>query len=238
MAGMPKRRAKREAAAREALREQAKELAEQTKESSMDKHSKYTQERADEIVMLVADGHPIDDTKVGKDVVLHGAARKVGVSGRTIYRWQLDHPDFAERVKQAREESGHRHADQVQALSQLALDQPHMAQAVKVASDNLKWMAMVRNRQYYSESKRIDIEHTSDLGERLMRAQQRGRDMAEQNLKSGTVGIHDIMELINAGRAVVTVDGVRIIPHELTGQKLIGSQTVVDAEIVEGVTIQ
>jgi hypothetical protein len=124
--------------------------------------------------MMIADGTPIDDTKVGDGVVLHGVASKAGVSATTIYRWQLQRPDFAEKIKQAREESGHRHADQVQALSQLALDQPAMAQAVKVASDNLKWLAMVRNRQFYSESRRIDLEvNVGDLGERLRRAKER-----------------------------------------------------------------
>lgn len=143
--------------------------------------TKYSEELADEIVMLIAEGTPIDDTRIGDQVVKEGVASMVGVSARSIYRWQVEHPDFADRIRKAREESGHRHADQIQALSNIALDNPAMAQAVRVASENLKWLAMVRNRQYYSDSRRIEIEHTSDLGDKLLRAEQRIEETPQQN---------------------------------------------------------
>ena len=170
MAGMPKRRAKRAAEARQALSEKAKAM----ETTEVNPNTKYAEELANEIVMLIAEGYPIDNTLIGDQLVRKGVATKVGVSARSIYRWQAEYPDFAEKIKQAREESAHRHADQVQALSNVALDNPAMAQAVRVASDNLKWLAMVRNRQYYSESRRIDLDvNISDLGHRLRRAKER-----------------------------------------------------------------
>lgn len=189
MAGMPKRRAKREAAARQALTEKAKAM----EPTAPNPNSKYSDELADQIAVMVADGTPIDTTKVGNDIAVCGVESKVGVSASTIYRWQQERPDFAEKIRKARIESADRIADKCNALADVALDNPHMAQACKVASDILKWTAGVRNKNIYGESRRVEVEITADLGDRLMRAEQR-------------------------------------VIEEPT--KLIGTQTVVDAEIV------
>jgi hypothetical protein len=153
MAGMPKRRAKREAAARQALADNAKSLP------VTDEPTKFNQETAEEIVCLIADGVPIDDTMVGSEVGVKGVATRVNVSSRTIYRWQKNNPEFAELISKAREESAHRFADRIASLSDIALDHPAMANACRVAGDLLRWSAMVRNRAYYGEKSEVELKH-------------------------------------------------------------------------------
>jgi hypothetical protein len=211
MAGMPKRRARRESEARQAIADKAAS----TKAEMLPMHTntKYSQELAGEIISLVASGVPMDDTLIGADIAVKGIASRVGVSPGTIYSWQKKYPDFDAAIRTAREESAHRFADQIVSLAGIAMDNPAMANATRVAGDLLKWSAMVRNRQYYSESKRIDIDTPSDLGDRLRRAGERMSDSAEINVKNGCATVMDVMELIDCGRAVVLVDGSQVIPQ-------------------------
>jgi hypothetical protein len=199
MAGMPKRRARKESIALKELSEQSKLLKQ---EKQMDKsNSQYSEILADEIVMLIAEGHPIDDGKIGDITVCLGISSKIGVSSRTIYRWLRDHPEFKEKVREAREESSHRFVDMVRAYCAVAMDKPNMAQSVRVACENLWKMAAARNRPEYGDSRRIDLNvNTGDLGERLRRAKER------------------------------VVEGEQV--------RLTGTPTTIDAEIVEGVTVQ
>jgi hypothetical protein len=155
MAGMPKRREKRESAARQALAEKSINLP----AIPDDPNTKFNQETAEEIVCLIADGVPIDNTMVGAGVAVMGIASRLRISSRTIYRWQKNNPEFAELIGKAREESAHRYADRITSLADVALDQPHMANAVRVAGELLRWSAMVRNRAYYGEKSEASLKH-------------------------------------------------------------------------------
>jgi hypothetical protein len=70
MAGMPKRRARREAEARQALAAKS-----DTRVSLPD--GKYSDEIAEEITDLIASGVSIDDTLVGETVAVRGVASRV-----------------------------------------------------------------------------------------------------------------------------------------------------------------
>ena len=167
MSGMPKRRARREAAARQALANRAAQLEAQ----NIPERTEYSPQLTTEICELIAAGVPFDDTTVGEDVAVRGICSLVRVSARTLYRWQEKYPEFAEQVARARIESSHRLADKMNSLAQLALDQPALANAVRIAGDILKWSAAVRNPETYSERKNIHMHaNIGDLGEALRRS--------------------------------------------------------------------
>ena len=157
MAGMPKRRAKREDAARQALADKSKNLPAVSKRDLPD--TAYNEEIAEEIVGLIADGVPIDDNMVGNAVAVKGVASRVNISPRTIYRWQKNNPEFAQLISKAREESAHRFADRIASLADVALENPAMANAVRVAGEMLRWSAMVRNRHYYGDKSELALKH-------------------------------------------------------------------------------
>jgi hypothetical protein len=138
--------------------------------------TEYTPELGERIAELIADGTPLEDTKVNGSVVVIGVCSQVGASRRTIYRWQKAHTEFAEAVNDARTESSHRLADRINALAQLALDQPTLAQAVKVAAELYKWSAATRNPETYGARQDLHIHDSPDLGERLRRAKERGKE--------------------------------------------------------------
>jgi hypothetical protein len=147
---MPKRRAGRVTEARQALADKSLPKAKLP-------DTKYSRETADEIIWLITDGEAIEDTVVGDGVIKKGIGSLVGVSPRTIYRWQKEKQDFALEVELARQESSHRLADRIRSLADVALDQPNMANAVRVAVDALKWSAMVRNRAHYGDKSEVAL---------------------------------------------------------------------------------
>jgi hypothetical protein len=171
---MPERRKRRERAAREALSNNAAAL--EAQRISVER-TKYTPELGEQIAELIADGIALDDVKVGNDVAVLGVCSRVGVAAMTIYRWQKAHGDFAESIREARIESSHRLADRLNSLAQLALDQPALANAVRVSGDLLKWSAGVRNPESYSERKNLHISTAPDLADKLRRATARVIDV-------------------------------------------------------------
>ena len=80
----------------------------------------------------------------------------------------MDTSDACERWR-----ASNRMADRMLSLADVALSEPALANAVRVASDILKWSAMVRNRRTYGDQQRLEVNIGSDLGERLRRARSR-----------------------------------------------------------------
>jgi hypothetical protein len=144
MPGMPLRRAKREAAAKERY----KQLAEEQKMNTTEVNDKvqYSDTIRDKIAEQLSSGTPIDDVTVNGAVVNKGIASIIGVSGRTIFRWQQQHEDLASAMNKARDEFANRILDRKLALADLALRDPAMANAVRAAGEQLDDVLKIRNK--------------------------------------------------------------------------------------------
>ena len=134
---------------------------------------KYTQALADEIIGLISNGVAVEDSVLNGAVVSQGIATRMGIHPSTFYVWQQQYDDFREGIARAREESAHRIADRMLALADVALSEPALANAVRVAADILKWQAQVRNPGVYGERQRIELNVPMDLGDKLRRARER-----------------------------------------------------------------
>ncbi len=137
------------------------------------KRLKYTHALAEEIIGLISNGIPIEDSVLNGAVIAQGIASRVGIHPSTFYEWQQLRPEFAEGIARAREESAHRIADRMLALADVALSEPALANSVRVAADILKWQAMVRNRNTYGEQQRLDVNVQIDLSDFLRRSRER-----------------------------------------------------------------
>ena len=179
MPGSPRKRAMLESDAVKRLELTAKAQADEAAGKLPRARLRYTPTLAQEIAGMIASGIPIADSTLQGAVLSPGVARRIGIHPATFYEWQRKHPEFAEAVSLARDESSHRIADRMLALADAALSEPAMANAVRVAADILKWQAGVRNPGMYGDRQRIDIHTQSDLGERLRRARQRVIDATE-----------------------------------------------------------
>jgi hypothetical protein len=144
MAGMPKRRAKREAEAKGRY----KKLGEEQKMNPTTTSDKiqYSEDLKQKIAELLASGMPIDDVTVNGAVVNKGIASTIGVSPGKIYRWQKEHEELASAMSKARDEFANRICDRKLALADLALSDPTMANAVRVAGQLLEDVLKVRNK--------------------------------------------------------------------------------------------
>ena len=145
-----KRRNKEQAAIKELeilARTQADEKA-----RLLPRSKKYTPEIAKQIIALVSDGVPIQDSVLNGVVIAPGIATRLGIAPSTFYEWQIAYCDLADGIARARQESAHRIADRMLSLADAALAKPELANAVRVAADIQKWQAMVRNRQAYGNT--------------------------------------------------------------------------------------
>ena len=134
MAGTPIRRARREAEAKARYEGLAKTQEPVTYDDSIE----YSPELNNEICELLSIGTPIDDVHINSAMVGQGIASRIGVSPATIYRWQREHEDFKKAVQEARDEFCNRIMDKKLALADLALSDPAMANAVRVAGQELE----------------------------------------------------------------------------------------------------
>jgi len=173
MPGSPKKRTEREREAKKRLEVTARAHADEKAQALPRKRVCYTPELGAEVISLIANGIPIEDSTLNGAVLAPGIASRIGIHPSTFYDWQQQHPDFAESIARAREESAHRIADRLLALADAALAEPALANAVRVAADILKWQAGVRNPAMYGERQRIEIDAPMDLGEQLRRARER-----------------------------------------------------------------
>jgi hypothetical protein len=171
MAGSPIKRARREAAAKAAL--EAQKALDMQKDQPMDEDRPYTAELTAQIVELLIDGVALTDTKCGDELIEPGIESRLNVSRSTITRWQTEYPDFAEAIRNAREESAHRIADQIKALAAVAMKDPARANSARVAGDLLKWSAMVRNRAYYGDKSEVTVNKSVSLIDALKQIQER-----------------------------------------------------------------
>ena len=151
MAGTPIRRARREAAAMAAIEGKALQQAKEREQAEPRPKVEYSEELRDEIAALIADGTPIDDLQVNGAVLRQGIASRIGITTRELYAWQTTYPDLADAVTKAREESADRIADRKLALADVALSDPALANAVRVAGAELEWAAKIRNRGVYGD---------------------------------------------------------------------------------------
>jgi hypothetical protein len=160
MAGSPKKRARKEQAAQKRLEIHARQQADE-KALKLPRRVRYTPKLSEEIKALIAAGIPIEDPVLNGVVISQGVATRLGISSRAIYDWQKEHPELAQGIARAREESGHRIADRLLALADVALREPAMANAVRVAADILRWQAMVRNPGSYGERHKVEAAVTT-----------------------------------------------------------------------------
>ena len=173
MPGSPKKRAEKEREAKKRLEVTARTQAEERALALPRARVRFTTELGEQIAGLIANGIPIEDSTLNGAVLTPGIGSRIGIHPSTFYEWQQQRPEFAESIARAREESGHRIADRMLALADAALAEPALANAVRVAADILKWQAGMRNPGIYGERRRIEIDVTGDLGERLRRARER-----------------------------------------------------------------
>jgi hypothetical protein len=151
MPGSPQKRAIQE---REAIRRVELTAQAQAKNTALRlprSRVKFTQALADEIIGLISNGIAIEDSVLNGAVIAQGIASRMGIHPSTFYEWQQRHGEFADGIARAREESAHRIADRMLSLADVALSEPALANAVRVAGDILKWQAMVRNRRAYGD---------------------------------------------------------------------------------------
>lgn len=157
MAGTPKKRARleREAKKRSEIlaRQQADERA-----RNLRKRVRFGPKLAEEIIGWIASGIPIDDSVLNGAVISPGVATRVGVSPRAIWEWQKKHSEFAQSIARARDESSHRIADRQLALADVALSEPAMANACRVAADIMRWQAQVRKPSAYGDRLEVKTE--------------------------------------------------------------------------------
>lgn len=180
MAGSPKKRARKEREAAKRLQLTTMAKADERLQK-LGRPSTFNQSKAEKIIELVACGVPIEDGVALGKVIKKGIASRLKVHPATIYRWQRAVPAFGEDIARARGEASHRIADRQLALADVALSDPVLANACRVAADILRWQAEIRNPHDYGEKKRLEL-HVSDgnLAERLRRARERTGLVVEQ----------------------------------------------------------
>jgi hypothetical protein len=96
------------------------------------------------------------------------------------------HVELAQGIARAREESGHRIGDRMLGLADVALNEPAMANAVRVAANILKWQAQVRNPGSYGERRKIE----ADLGGRILHS----HDISAMSMLDKARAIHYALE--------------------------------------------
>jgi hypothetical protein len=167
MAGTPIKRARKEAASR--ARAETLSAVQAAERNVLKDPVIYTPELAQELAALIASGVAIGDSEMGGAVIVPGIASRVGISEATLYKWQREHPELAAAIDDARIESSHRIADKILTLANVALAEPTMANACRVAGDLYKWQAAVRNPGAYSEKHELTVkrESWSDFLKRL-----------------------------------------------------------------------
>lgn len=69
----------------------------------------------------------------------------------SVLYWLQNDPEFAERYTLARQQAADSMAEQLQDLSQRALDKPEEANAIRVAADILKWTASKLKPKLYGD---------------------------------------------------------------------------------------
>src|SRR5689334_7375719 len=141
MAGTPIKRARREAAAKAEIEAKAEAQARERERAEPREPVSYSPELRDEIASLIADGTSIDDLLIDNAVMCEGVASRIGITTREFYNWQTKYPDLAEAIKKAREESADRIVDRKLTLASVALSNPSLANACRVASDELAYAA-------------------------------------------------------------------------------------------------
>ena len=173
MPGSPKKRAIQEREAKKRLELTAKAQADERVQELPRARIRFTPELGEQIIGLIANGVPIEDSVLNGAVLAPGIASRIGIHPSTFYDWQQQHPDFSESIARARQESAHRIADRMLALADAALAEPTLANAVRVAADILKWQASVRHPAIYGERQRIEVDVADDLGAFLRESRQR-----------------------------------------------------------------
>ncbi|MBV1833065.1 terminase small subunit-like protein [Novacetimonas pomaceti] len=106
----------------------------------------YTQELADRICELIANGETIRMIVAMHDMPVWS----------TIWRWQREHPEFSAQYTRAREAS----AEMLEAeiIDVARTSRPEYAQSTKVLVDTLKWVAARRNRKLLADKEPPAVE--------------------------------------------------------------------------------
>jgi len=118
-----------------------------TKMTKRGRPTKYTDEKADELCALIAEGNSAVR-----------ACKQVGVPLTTFYNWQRERPDFLGQVTRARDDQADTFADQLCDIAEYDED----VQRAKLKIDARKWVASRMKPKRWGD--RQAIEHTGEDG--------------------------------------------------------------------------